>query len=434
MRRRALRSLLFALAVGLTAGPISAQVPTQDLSESESALRVFLDCATWRCREDRFRQDISWVDWVREPQDAQVYIIMTGQGAGSGGFQYVFDFEGRGALADLVDRYLYTSSGTDVEEEVVAGLTRTLSLGLVRFMAAAGFSDLITVTGAEVAQLTERELQEEEDDDPWNYWVFSLGGSAELEREDRETRDQFRFNVSANRTTDLWKIDLGGYFNYNRREVEFDNGGSFVDERDDWGARGLVVRSLSSHWSVGVLMNTGSSTRFNRDFALEISPAVEWNYFPWQESTRRRFVVLYTLGAEYVDYEEITIFQQTEETLVQQRLDVAFRQQESWGNASIGAEARQYLNHTDEYSLDFRGNVDYRLVRGLGLRFQVEYEVIRDQRFLSGEGLTPEEILISRRALGTGSRFSFEMGISYRFGSIFNTVVNSRFPSFRSFR
>ena len=429
MRRRALRSLLFALAVGLTAGPISAQVPTQDLSESESALRVFLDCATWRCREDRFRQDISWVDWVREPQDAQVYIIMTGQGAGSGGFQYVFDFEGRGALADLVDRYLYTSSGTDVEEEVVAGLTRTLSLGLVRFMAAAGFSDLITVTGAEVAQLTERELQEEEDDDPWNYWVFSLGGSAELEREDRETRDQFRFNVSANRTTDLWKIDLGGYFNYNRREVEFDNGGSFVDERDDWGARGLVVRSLSSHWSVGVLMNTGSSTRFNRDFALEISPAVEWNYFPWQESSRRRLVVLYTIGYDFLDYEEETIYNKLKETLFQQRLDVQFRIQEAWGNARIGAEARQYLQHPEQYQVQLSGNIDYRLIRGFGVNFGVNYDIIRDQRYLSGAGLSPEEILTSRRALATGSRLSFDIGLSYRFGSIFNNIVNARFPA-----
>ena len=60
----------------------------------------------------------------------------------------------------------------------------------------------------------------------------------------------------------------------------------------------------------------------------------------------------------------------------------------------------------------------------------VEYEIIRDQRFLSGEGLSAEEILTSRRALATGSRLQMEIGISYRFGSIFNTVVNQRFLSF----
>ena len=77
-----------------------------------------------------------------------------------------------------------------------------------------------------------------------------------------------------------------------------------------------------------------------------------------------------------------------------------------------------------------RGDGSYRLIRGLGLDIGVNYEVIRDQRFLSGEGLSPEEILISRRELGTGSRFGLEVGISYRFGSIFNTIVNQRFLSF----
>lgn len=417
------------LVAALSAAPAAAQVPVQDLSSRESALRVFLDCATWRCREDRFRQEITWVNWVREPQDAQLYIIMTGQPAGSGGFQYAFDFEGRGALADLSDTYRYTSSGTDVEEEVVSGLIQTLSLGLVRFVALAGFTDVVSVQGRERVPATDEEMGAEESQDPWDYWVFSIRGNAELEREDRESRDQFRINLAANRTTDLWKLDFGGNFDFSRREVEFDDGGSFVDERDDWGARSLVVRSLSPHWSVGVLTTSGSSTRFNRDFAFEISPAVEWNYFPWQESGRRRFVVLYTVGYDFIDYEEVTVYNKLKETLFQQRLDIQFRVQEAWGNASVGAEGRQYLRNLDQYQIQLNGNIDYRLVRGLGINLGANYEIIRDQRFLSGAGLTPEEILTSRRALATGSRLSFEIGLSYRFGSIFNNIVNARFPA-----
>jgi len=409
--------------------PASGQAPVQDLSRSETALRVFLDCATWRCRDDRFRQEIDWVNWVREPQDAQVYIILTGQPAGSGGFQYAFDFEGRGVLAELADRYLFTSSATDVEEEVVAGLTRTLALGLVRFVALSGFTDMVAVTGVDRAQPSERELATERESDPWDYWVFSIRGNAELEREDRETQDEFRVDLSANRTTEAWKIDLGANLDITRREVEFDDGDSFVDERDDWGAEALVVKSLSSHWSVGFLVNSGSSTRFNRDFAFEFSPAVEWNYFPWQESTRRRFVVLYTLGLDYLDYEEITVYGKLDETLLQQRLDVQFRVQEAWGNARLGAEARQYLQYGEQYQVQLNGDLNYRLVRGLGLNLGANYEIIRDQRYLSAAGLTPEEILTSRRALATGSRLSFDIGISYRFGSIFNNIVNARFPA-----
>ncbi|MEJ2541901.1 MAG: hypothetical protein P8188_18360, partial [Gemmatimonadota bacterium] len=140
---------------------------------------------------------------------------------------------------------------------------------------------------------------------------------------------------SANRTTEAWKIDLGGRFDYSRREVEFEEGEDpFVDEREDWSAEALVVKSLGPHWSVGFFTEAGKSVRFNRDFGFEFSPAVEWNYFPWQESTRRRFVVLYTLGLNYLDYEEETLFEKTEETLVQHRVDVAFRLQDSstWTN------------------------------------------------------------------------------------------------------
>ncbi|UCC25744.1 MAG: hypothetical protein JSU98_01355 [Gemmatimonadales bacterium] len=428
MRRIALLAALVALGVSCPL-PAAAQVTTPDLSREESALRVFLDCATWRCREDRFRQEITWVNWVREPQDAQVYVLLTGQSAGSGGFQYAFDFEGQGPLEGLEDRYLFTSSGTDVEEEVVAGLTQTIGLGLVRFAARAGFTDMLAVTGVERDLPSTEELEEEQEEDPWNYWVFSLRGNADLEREDRETQDEFRFSASANRTTDMWKIDLGGSFNLSRREVEFDDGDSFVDERDDWDARTLVVRSLDSHWSTGLRAQAGSSTRFNRDFGFDLAPAIEWNYFPWQESTRRRLVALYTLGIEYREYEEITVFEKLSELLWRHQFDLQFRQQESWGSANFGVEARQYLQHSDEYQVQLTGNVNYRLIRGLGLDLRANYEIIHDQRYLSGAGLTPEEILTRRRALATGSRLSFEVGISYRFGSIFNNIVNARFPA-----
>ena len=40
---------------------------------------------------------------------------------------------------------------------------------------------------------------------------------------------------------------------------------------------------------------------------------------------------------------------------------------------------------------------------------------------------TPEEILLERRALLTNYRYGAFVGISYTFGSIFNSVVNPRF-------
>jgi hypothetical protein len=434
IRRLLAPPLASLLALSLLLPAIArAQQPAPDSARRDAALRVFLDCATFRCREDRFRQDITWVDWVREPQDAQVHIIMTGQMAGGGGFQYTFDFQGRDTLSALTDRYLYTSSATDVEEETVQGLARTLAAGLVRFAAQSGLAGGLRISAAGQERPAERPVRAEEAEDPWDYWVFFVRGNAEVTREDQESRDQYNFNASANRTTDAWKLDLGGNLSMFHRKVTYKSGSTYVDDRDDWGSRMLVVRSLSPHWSTGFLATAGSSTRFNRDLSAEFSPAVEWNYFPWQESTRRRLVALYTMGVTRQDYDEATVYGKTAETLVQQRLDLQFRSQEAWGNVNLGAEARQYLQHTDQYSLQFDGNLDYRLVRGLGINLGMSYEVIRDQRYLSAEGLTPEEVLTSRQALATGSRFSLNVGLSYRFGSIFNNIVNARFPALGGF-
>jgi hypothetical protein len=421
-------TVLLAVSVFAASWPLAGQeAPTA----SADALRVFFDCGTWNCREDRIRQEIEWVTWVREPQDGDVYLLVTGQRAGSGGFQYTFDFEGRGDLEAAQDRLVFTSNPTDVEEEIIAGLIQTVSAGLVRYVALSGRPGDVRIEGVAMGDLAANQEAQVPESDPWNFWVFNTQLEAQIDREDRERQDRYEVNFSANRTTDAWKIDIGGRFDYRRREVEFEEGEPpFVDEREDWNVGTLVVKSLGDHWSTGFYAEAGKSVRFNRDFGYEISPAVEWNYFPWDESTRRRFVILYTAGVLFRDYEEVTIFDKTEETLLQHRLDLSFRLQESWGEARFGVEGRQYLQYLDEFSIELRGDGSYRLIRGLGLDIGVNYEVIRDQRFLSGEGLSPEEILISRRELGTGSRFGLEVGISYRFGSIFNTIVNQRFLSF----
>lgn len=407
---------------------VSAQAPNRGQNGGDSALRVFLDCGTWNCREDRIRQEIDWITWVREPQDAQLFIIMTGQRAG-GGFQYTLDFEGRGPLSELTDRYIFTSSATDVEEEVVQGLVQTLSAGLVRFVVLGGFSDMVEIVGVARDPLVDEDLADGGEEDPWDYWVFSLRGNTEIQREDRETQDEYRIFLSANRTTDAWKIDLNGGINFSRREVTFDNGSGFVDDRDDWSSSALVVRSLSPHWSIGFRAGASSVTRLNRDLAYEFSPAVEWNYYPWSEATRRRIVVLYTTGWEYQDYDEITVFQKESEHLWNHRVDLQLRLQEAWGEARFGTEFQQFLQYLDEYSFQVNGRVNFRIIRGLGVSLESNYEIIRNQRFLSGAGLSPEEILTSRRALATGSRFSLELGLSFNFGSIFNNIVNARFPA-----
>lgn len=55
------------------------------------------------------------------------------------------------------------------------------------------------------------------------------------------------------------------------------------------------------------------------------------------------------------------------------------------------------------------------------------YALVRDQITLVRGSLTQEKMLLRRRELATDYRLRVSGGISYRFGSIFNNVVNPRF-------
>jgi hypothetical protein len=52
---------------------------------------------------------------------------------------------------------------------------------------------------------------------------------------------------------------------------------------------------------------------------------------------------------------------------------------------------------------------------------------IRDQIYIPLEELSDEDIYLGRRQLPTDSSLEISTGISFRFGSIFNNVVNNRF-------
>ena len=75
-----------------------------------------------------------------------------------------------------------------------------------------------------------------------------------------------------------------------------------------------------------------------------------------------------------------------------------------------------------------RGNLSFRITRGLELDVGASYTRVRDQIFLSGEDLSDEERLLELQTQQTDFEASLDFGLSYQFGSIFNNVVNNRFP------
>ena len=189
-----------------------------------------------------------------------------------------------------------------------------------------------------------------------------------------------------------------------------------------------MVKSLNDHWSIGAEVSAGSSKFRNQDFAARINPAVEYNLYPYSQSTRHQLAFRYGIGVHTANYIDTTIYGKLAETHPIQRLVVAPSMQQSWGGIEGSATYSQFLHDLSKRNLQLFGSINWRIVAGLSFNFFGEYEQIRDQLYLPKGELTGQDVLIRLRQLQTGYSYFFGAGLSYTFGSIFNSVVNPRFP------
>ena len=74
--------------------------------------------------------------------------------------------------------------------------------------------------------------------------------------------------------------------------------------------------------------------------------------------------------------------------------------------------------------------MDVRLFKGFALNLEGRAASIHDQLYLALGEASAEEVLARQRQLATSYRRSFRVGISYTFGSIFSSVVNTRLSNF----
>jgi hypothetical protein len=206
---------------------------------------------------------------------------------------------------------------------------------------------------------------------------------------------------------------------------------SSVSESRDFD--GLYVKSISEHWSIGGWISLSSSTYRNINFSYTIHPAIEYNFFPYSQSTRRQLRALYKIGYGSYRYRDETIYLKTSENLWNESLSITLELNEPWGTAELSLEGSHYFHDLNKNRLEVSGELSLRIFKGLSLNIEGRYSKIRDQLSLPRGEATLEEILLRRRELASGYRKSFEIGLSYRFGSVFSNVVNPRFGGRRHY-
>ena len=423
--------LLASILVLAAPARVAAQTPPGQALQpgvdelKKTALKVFLDCDS--CDLEYIKTEITFVNYVRDRLEAQVHVLISTQGTGGGGTEYTLTFIGQNDCRDAKDVQKYYSVKTDTDDDVRRGLVKTLELGLMGFVARTPISCRIAVDYAPPARTAEAR-------DRWKSWVFSLSGDGWFSGEETYRSGMIDGSFSANRVTAGSKLRLGLSAGQEKQRYEIDDGEGGVSiitgKSSNWQASGMWVKSLGEHWSAGVYVEAESSYYANVDMALRFAPAVEYNFYPYSQSTRRQLRALYTLSVKPMRYREETVFGKLRETQIKQELSLNLDLREKFGTISVSAEGSNDFRDLGRYRIDTFGIVNLRLYKGLSVYVLGGYSWYHDSQLsLRLREPTYEELLLRLVELPMTSNHFMAVGFQFQFGSIFTNVINPRFGS-----
>lgn len=418
-----MKKIMFSILVVFLSGffllsDCFAQATTEvESSKRGGALNLFIDCRT--CDMNYTRQEIPYVNYVRDTKEAEVYLLVTNQPAGSGGQQYTLTYEGIGKYKGMNDTLIYTSNPDESNTVVRENKTNLLKMGLMRYVARTNvFNEVVISNNSDVEKV--------EVIDKWNNWVFELQTSPRFNAEESYNRLFFSNSINISKVTPDIKLEIEFDMNNNKQKF-IEDGVETEYLRTERRIDNLFVKSLNEHWSAGLLWDIGASTNENYKFNTEFLPSIEYDIFPYSEATHRQFRFLYSIGYQYNNYIDSTILNKTSEGLYKHELRMAYQVQKKWGSANISLTGSNYFHDFTKNKIELFGFMRLRIVKGLSLSVNGGVAYINDQLNLAKGDLSEAERLLRLKEQATN--FSIQGGVSltYTFGSIYNNIVNPRF-------
>jgi len=404
----------FAAVVFLAVLPLALPAQEPEASAKAVPLRVFVESSAFDLGD--WAASIPYAE-PSSAENAQVIVAVKPEGSNV----YVILLTGRGEFEGQSDGFAYAVPPGQSKDEIRAALIQQIKLGLLRFVSKTPLAGRISLSLMDQVKPTAVT-------DPWNFWVFSLSLNGFLNGEKSTNSRSWIGNFSAGRVTPAWKIRLSLSGNTNTDAFELD------DYRYESSSRSahlgaLVVKSLTDHWSIGAYLNAASSTYQNIRWSLSPAAAVEYDLFPYSESTKRQLRILYRVGLTKARYREETIFDKVRETLWSESLSATLEVKKPWGTISATLLGQHYFHDFSKNQLQLNGELSFRVFRGLKFNLNGGGSRVHDQLFLPKSGASLEEVLLRRLQLATTYNYYFSVGLSYSFGSIFSNIVNPRFGS-----
>lgn len=383
----------------------------------EGAVKVFLDC--YSCDMNFTREQIPYVNYVRDVKEAQVYINVTHQSTGSRGDQFTYTFSGQGEFTGMNDTIKYSANPDLTGAVTREQRTNILKMGLMRYVAR-------TPMAGEIKISHNPDLEVQEVKDRWNNWVFELSSSPRYSAEESAKRLQVWNSFNISRITPDLKIEVNLDESVNKqRFIDSETDTTYIKSSNSLDL--LVVKSLGSHWSSGLRWENRTSTESNIDFTTEIMPAIEYDLFPYSEATHKQLRLLYAIGYQYSNYIDSTIYDKLSEDFFKHQIMIAYQVQEKWGSVNLSVSGTNFLSDLSKNRISMWGYFRVRVLKGLSLSVNGSVSYNNYQPGLRKGEITEADRLLQLKQLASSYFVQGGLSLSYTFGSIYNNVVNPRF-------
>lgn len=414
---RILIALALVIALMLSAPRAMAQSPGDTAKvEVPDAIKLFVDSPV---DDDYLKTEIAFADFVRDRTLADVYILVSSLNTASGGKEYTVTFQGRQRFEGMADTLRYVTIKSDTEDMLRSGLVQTMTRGLVRYVSRTALASQLSVSFKQQTQATPKV-------DKWKHWVFTIRANGYFNGEQGYRYRNLWGSISANRVTEKLKLNIAIYGSESKNRF-WDDDSETKSASDSKSFQVEPIFALTDHWSWLAQAAGGSSTYSNRSSYLLGGLGVEYNIFPYSQSTRRQLRLEYDITFRTIRYYRETIYYRTSENRWRENVSVALKIIQPWGSSNTQIQFGHYLHDFDKNRLDIWSDVSLRVIQGLSLSLSGGYSKIHDQIGLPKGGASPEEVLLRRSELETSYSYWTSIGLSYSIGSIYSDIVNPRF-------
>ncbi len=382
------------------------------------APRIFIDCVTLDL--EFVKREIPYVNYVTERKAADIYILISTQPTAGEGTEYSIFFIGQQNYSGMCDTLKYIALKSDSDDTIRREIVKRLKLGLVRYLAQTPIGEKLQIT------ISEKKIALKPKD-PWHNWVFSISLNGHFNGQQKYNFNNLYTTFSVNKILEEWKILNYLSYYYRKNYYKVNDTTTIIDESKSYNGSTSLVISLGEHFSAGYYLSFYSSTYENILISSGVAPAIEYNIYPYRESSTRRLTILYDIGYIYYEYYDTTIFNKLQEKLFKESASIETNIIQKWGSINLRLKGSHYFHDFRKNRLTLYTDISLPIVKGLSFKVYSYVSMIHDQLSLAKKELTEEEIILQKRLLATQYSYYLSIGLSYTFGSIYSNIVNPRF-------